>query len=116
MNALNRLFKKERNEYLAIALMLAFMSIPTICSISEDAIFSVPIELKEASLALGATQWETIARVIVPASLSGICTAVILGMARALDYLEKNYAPSAAYRRAPINKALMPENPYGEDS
>jgi phosphate transport system permease protein len=66
------------------ALMLAFMSIPTICSISEDAIFSVPIELKEASLALGATQWETISRVIVPASLSGICTAVILGMARAI--------------------------------
>ncbi len=66
------------------ALMLAFMSIPTICSISEDAIFSVPIELKEASLALGATKWETIARVIVPASLSGICTAIILGMARAI--------------------------------
>ena len=66
------------------ALMLAFMSIPTICSISEDAIFGVPIELKEASLALGATRWETIARVIVPASLSGICTAIILGMARAI--------------------------------
>ncbi len=66
------------------ALMLAFMSIPTICSISEDAIFSVPRELKEASLALGATSWETIARVIIPASLSGICTAVILGMSRAI--------------------------------
>jgi len=66
------------------ALMLAFMSIPTICSISEDAIFSVPAELKEASLALGATRWETIARVILPASLSGITTAVILGMSRAI--------------------------------
>ncbi|MDY6838956.1 MAG: phosphate ABC transporter permease subunit PstC [Thermodesulfobacteriota bacterium] len=66
------------------SLMLAFMSIPTICSISEDAIFSVPAELKEASLALGATHWETIARVIIPASLSGICTAVILGMSRAI--------------------------------
>jgi phosphate transport system permease protein len=66
------------------ALMLAFMSVPTICSISEDAIFSVPTELKEASLALGATQWETIARVTVPASISGICTAVILGMSRAI--------------------------------
>ena len=66
------------------SVMLAFMSIPTITSISEDAIFSVPIELKEASLALGATHWETIARVIVPASLSGICTAVILGMSRAI--------------------------------
>ncbi len=66
------------------SLMLAFMSIPTICSISEDAIFGVPIELKEASLALGATHWETIARVIIPASISGITTAVILGMSRAI--------------------------------
>lgn len=66
------------------SLMLAFMSIPTICSLSEDAIFSVPVELKEASLALGATHWETIARVLFPASISGICTAVILGMSRAM--------------------------------
>jgi len=66
------------------SLMLAFMSIPTICSLSEDAIFSVPAELKEASLALGAAHWETIARVILPASISGISTAVILGMSRAM--------------------------------
>ncbi len=66
------------------SLMLAFMSIPTICSISEDAIFSVSKELKEASLALGATHWETIWRVTVPASISGISTAVILGMSRAI--------------------------------
>ncbi|MDD5206914.1 MAG: phosphate ABC transporter permease subunit PstC [Desulfobacterales bacterium] len=66
------------------SLMLAFMSVPTICSISEDAIFSVPKDLKEASLALGATQWETIWRVVVPASISGISTAVILGMSRAI--------------------------------
>lgn len=66
------------------AMMLGFMSVPTICSISEDAIFSVPRDLKEASLALGATHWETILRVVLPASLSGICTAVILGMSRAI--------------------------------
>ncbi|HJX35292.1 MAG TPA: phosphate ABC transporter permease subunit PstC [Desulfatiglandales bacterium] len=66
------------------SLMLAFMSVPTITSISEDAIFSVPRELKEASLALGATHWETIRRVIIPASISGISTAVILGMSRAM--------------------------------
>jgi phosphate transport system permease protein len=66
------------------SLMLAFMSVPTICSISEDAIFSVPRELREASLALGATRWETIGRVVVPASISGISTAVILGMSRAI--------------------------------
>ena len=66
------------------SLMLAFMSVPTICTISEDAIASVPIELKEASLALGATHWESIVRVILPASLSGLSTAVILGMSRAI--------------------------------
>jgi len=65
------------------SLMLAFMSIPTICSISEDAIYSVPVELKEASLAVGATHLQTIVRVLIPASLSGITTAVILGMSRA---------------------------------
>ncbi|MGE0085592.1 MAG: phosphate ABC transporter permease subunit PstC [Desulfococcaceae bacterium] len=66
------------------ALMLAFMSIPTICSLSEDAIYSVPVGLKEGSLALGATHWETIIRVVLPASVSGISTAVILGMSRAI--------------------------------
>jgi len=66
------------------SLMLAFMAVPTICSISEDAIHSVPRELKEASLALGATHWETVFRVVIPASLSGISTAVILGMSRAI--------------------------------
>lgn len=66
------------------SLMLAFMSVPTITSLSEDAIFAVPVELKEASLALGATRFETIARVVLPASLSGISTAVILGMSRAI--------------------------------
>ena len=60
------------------------MSIPTICSISEDAIHSVPTALKEASLALGATRLETIVRVILPASISGISTAIILGMSRAI--------------------------------
>lgn len=66
------------------SLMLAFMSIPTICSISEDAIHSVPTALREASLALGATHLETIVKVIIPASISGISTAVILGMSRAI--------------------------------
>ncbi len=66
------------------SVMLAFMAVPTITSISEDAIFSVPNELREASLALGATQWQTIRSVVLPASLSGISTAVILGMARSI--------------------------------
>lgn len=66
------------------SLMLAFMSIPTICSISEDAIHNVPVALREVSVALGATQLQTIMRVVVPASISGISTAVILGLSRAV--------------------------------
>lgn len=66
------------------SVILAIMAIPTISSISEDALYSVPREFKEASYALGATKFETIAKVIVPAALSGISTAIMLGMARAI--------------------------------
>ncbi len=66
------------------SVILALMAIPTISSISEDALYAVPREFKEASYALGATKFETIAQVIVPAALSGISTAVMLGMARAI--------------------------------
>ncbi len=66
------------------SLMLALMAIPTISSIAEDALYAVPREFKEASYALGATRSETILRVVVPSALSGISTAVILGMARAI--------------------------------
>lgn len=66
------------------SIILALMAVPTISSISEDAIYSVPREFKEASYALGATKFETIIMVIVPSALSGISTAVILGMARAI--------------------------------
>ncbi|MHB8829407.1 MAG: phosphate ABC transporter permease subunit PstC, partial [Syntrophales bacterium] len=66
------------------SLMLALMAIPTISSISEDALYAVPRDFKEAAYALGATKYETITRVIVPSALSGISTAVILGMGRAI--------------------------------
>jgi phosphate transport system permease protein len=66
------------------SVILAMMAIPTISSISEDALYAVPREFKEASYALGATKFETIGQVIVPSSLSGISTAAMLGMARAI--------------------------------
>ena len=66
------------------SIMLAIMAIPTISSLSEDALYSVPREYKEASYALGATRFETMVSVLIPAALSGISTAVILGMARAI--------------------------------
>jgi len=66
------------------SIMLAIMAIPTIASISEDALHAVPRDLQEASLALGATRLETLTRIMVPGAMSGIGTAVILGMSRAM--------------------------------
>jgi phosphate transport system permease protein len=66
------------------SVMLAFMAMPTIVSVSEDAIRSVPMALRENSLALGATQWQTMRRVVLPAARSGIIAAVLLGLGRAI--------------------------------
>ena len=66
------------------ALLLALMAIPTIITISEDAIKNVPLSYKEASLALGATRMQTIWRVIFPAALSGIVAAIMLGVGRVI--------------------------------
>jgi phosphate transport system permease protein len=60
------------------------MALPTIITISEDAIRTTPQSLKEASLALGATRWQTLVRVIIPYSKSGITAACILGIGRAV--------------------------------
>jgi phosphate transport system permease protein len=66
------------------SIILAFMAMPTIVSIAEDAITSVPKRYKEAALALGATHWQAIYRVIVPAAASGIVAAVMLGIGRVI--------------------------------
>jgi len=68
---------------LAGILVLSIMILPTITSISSDAIRTIPRDYIEASYGLGATRWQTISRVIVPASKSGILTGVVLGIARA---------------------------------
>lgn len=64
--------------------LLALMAVPTIASIAEDAIYSVPKSMKDGALALGATHWETICGVVFPASITGIATAVVLGIARVI--------------------------------
>jgi phosphate transport system permease protein len=69
---------------LAGSIMLAFMALPTVVSIIEDAIVSIPKSYKEGSLALGATHWQTIYRVMVPAAASGILAAVMLGIGRVI--------------------------------
>lgn len=69
---------------LTAAIMLSLMSLPIIVSVSEDALHAVPKEFKEASYALGATKWETIWHVCIPAALSGIAAAIMLGVGRAI--------------------------------
>ena len=66
------------------SIMLAFMAMPTIVSIAEDALYSVPKTYKEGALALGATHWQTIYRVMLPAASSGILAAVMLGIGRVI--------------------------------
>ncbi len=69
---------------LAGSFLLAIISLPTIITISEDALRATPRALKEASLALGATQWQTITQVVVPYAFNGISAAAILGVGRAI--------------------------------
>ena len=66
------------------ALLLAYMALPTIISVAEDALDAVPKSYRDASLAMGATHWQTIWRVVVPAGRSGILIAVMLGLGRAI--------------------------------
>jgi phosphate transport system permease protein len=69
---------------LAGSIILAIMALPTIITISEDAMRNTPRSMREASLALGANKWQTINRVVLPYSLSGISAAAILGIGRAI--------------------------------
>ena len=81
---LSRVFGGPGYGIFPAAIILAIMIMPTIMSISEDAMRALPGNLKEASMALGATRWQTIWRVLVPAARPGIITGVVLGMGRAI--------------------------------
>jgi len=83
--AISKIFKVSNGlNALNGSLLLAVMSLPTIISISEDSLNAVPRAYSEASLALGANRWQTLVRVRIPAALSGIIAAVMLGMGRAI--------------------------------
>jgi phosphate transport system permease protein len=102
-NWLRIAFDKPTGEsWLAGSVLLGIMALPTIVSVAEDAISSVPTEFKEASLALGATEWQTIRKVIVPSALSGITAAIILGMGRAVG-------ETMAVMMVTGNAAIIPE-------
>lgn len=70
--------------WLAGSIILGIMAIPTITTVAEDALKAVPREYKEGSLAMGATKWQTIKKVVIPSALSGITAAIILGIGRAV--------------------------------
>lgn len=112
---------------LAGAIVLAIMALPTIVSISEDALSVVPNEYREASLGLGANKWQTISQIVVPSASSGIVTAAILGMGRAIGETmavvmvtgNSSLIPSpitdlwSRVRTITANVAIeMPETPY----
>ena len=72
------------SSWLAGSILLGIMALPTIISVSEDALRAVPLSYREASVAMGATRWETTRKVVVPAAISGISAAAILGIGRAI--------------------------------
>jgi phosphate transport system permease protein len=88
------------------SIMLGIMALPTIITISEDAISSVPSTIKHGSLALGATKWQTIYKVTVPAALSGISAAVMLGIGRAIG-------ETMTLMMVTGNSAIIPSFPGG---
>lgn len=69
---------------LPAGIILAIMTLPIITAISRDALISVPRNLREAAVGLGATRWETILKILVPAAFSGIVSAVMLALGRAM--------------------------------
>ncbi len=79
------------------------MALPTIITVSEDAIRSTPVTLKEASLALGASHWQSIKRVVIPAASSGILASFILGIGRAIG-------ETMAVLMVTGNAAIMPKS------
>ena len=89
---------------LAGSIVLAIMALPTIITVSEDAIRNTPRAMKEASLALGANRWQTIHRVVIPYSISGISAAAILGIGRAIG-------ETMAVLMVTGNAAVMPPFP-----
>jgi len=74
----------DQRNALVVGIAMGFAVIPTIFSITEDAIFSVPKHLTQGSLALGATPWQTLTRVVIPTASPGIFSAVMIGMGRAV--------------------------------
>jgi phosphate transport system permease protein len=86
------------------SILLAGIAIPTIVSISEDALYSVPRSYRDAALALGATEWQTIWRVTLPAAKNGVLTAIMLGIGR-------TFGETMAVMMVTGNAPVLPTSP-----
>ncbi len=86
------------------SILLGGIAIPTIVSISEDALYSVPRSYRDAALALGATEWQTIWRVTLPAARNGVLTAIMLGIGR-------TFGETMAVMMVTGNAPVLPTNP-----
>jgi phosphate transport system permease protein len=89
---------------LTAAIVLAIMVLPTIINITEASLRAVPHELKEGSLALGATHWQTIIHTLIPAARSGIIAGIVLGIGRAIG-------ETMAVLMVAGNSPIMPKGP-----
>jgi len=84
------------------SILLGIMALPTVVSVSEEALTAVPREYREASLAVGANRWQTVRRVVLPSALSGITAAIVLGLGRAMG-------ETMAVMMATGNAAIIPK-------
>jgi phosphate transport system permease protein len=94
---------------LTAGIVLSIMILPTVITLSEDALHTVPDALREGSLALGATRWQTIFRVLLPAARSGLIVAIILGIARAIG-------ETLAVQMVIGNAAVLPKSLFSPTS
>lgn len=102
------MFPEQLNDstsWLAGSILLGIMALPTVISVSEDAIRAVPKSYRHSSLAMGATEWETTTKVVLPAASSGLIAAAILGIGRAMG-------ETMAVIMVTGNQAFIPEPIY----
>lgn len=100
--ALGGLTIQSGTNALNVSIILGIMAMPTVVSVSEDALRAVGRELREGAYALGSTRAETLVRVVIPAASSGICAAVILGVMRAIGETMVVWMASGNAARIPV--------------
>jgi phosphate transport system permease protein len=99
--------------YLFVGIVVGLMALPTVVSVAEDAINSVPESMKSGSLALGTTDWQTMTTITIPASFSGVSAAVLLGVGRAIG---ETMAATVMLRNQPTIAEPLYNVFYGYDS